>query len=413
MKIDKAKEAIALAAIDAWVNVGMTGTIEAVTGVGKNFIGFWAILEQPKYSKILWLSERVNRKDTVLAELKFFKELYGQDILQDYRVEFMTYQEAYLRSNMRHMLVVADEIHDSITPSYSTYYKVNVFQFIIGLSATIDADKTYKTPIFGEFTKGAALDVIAPICYTYSTKQAQADNVQAPIVIHVIKHHLDDKVKCITAGRKGNTFKTTEKSNYSFWEKRFNQLMWDDELDRKVRTSFIRTATKKRADILYTLPSKVAEVQKLVNYLTEKRKRTLVFANSVDMLTDMLGKGNVVSSRNKDEENTSILGTFCKQDGPLTIGAFKMLEQGVNLPLDCVVIASYYGKSKSLIQRIGRLRKQGSRVGHVFIYKTVDTAEERWFRKMFNGVEGYTMKYHNNTQECLNHLQNIMRNTQE
>ena len=65
-----------------------------------------------------------------------------------------------------------------------------------------------------------------------------------------------------------------------------------------------------------------------------------------------------------------------------------MLEQGTNIEgLDIIVIMSYYSKSKSLIQRIGRLRKEGMREGHVIIFRTTDTVEEKWFNKMFDSSD--------------------------
>jgi len=66
------------------------------------------------------------------------------------------------------------------------------------------------------------------------------------------------------------------------------------------------------------------------------------------------------------------------------IASFKKLKQGANLSnLDNIIITSYYSSTKDLIQRIGRLRKAGKRVGNVIILVTKGTKEEDWFLKMF------------------------------
>jgi len=60
-----------------------------------------------------------------------------------------------------------------------------------------------------------------------------------------------------------------------------------------------------------------------------------------------------------------------------------MLKQGANLKgADNVIMMSYYSSSIDMIQRIGRLRKNGNKKGNVFIFVTVGTQEEKWFKKM-------------------------------
>ena len=64
-----------------------------------------------------------------------------------------------------------------------------------------------------------------------------------------------------------------------------------------------------------------------------------------------------------------------------------MLEQGANLNnLKNVVLFSYYGKNKSFIQRIGRLRQDGT-VGNVYIFLTRNTQEQVWFNNMTDGID--------------------------
>lgn len=154
----------------------------------------------------------------------------------------------------------------------------------------------------------------------------------------------------------------------------------------------------KRSNILYNLPSKIDIVKILLSKLKNK---TIIFSNSLDILLKITS--NVISSRNTSEKNEEIRNSFDK--GIInTIGSFKKLEQGANLnDLDNVIIMSYYSKSKSLIQRLGRLRNNG-KVGNVFIIVTKDTQEEKWFNKMFEKINNLNLIYCKNVKDCINKL---------
>ena len=115
---------------------------------------------------------------------------------------------------------------------------------------------------------------------------------------------------------------------------------------------------------------------------------------------------DVVESKNTDEENSKIRYNF-ESDKISVIGSFKKLKQGANLTgLDNCIIMSYYGTDKDLIQRMGRLRQNGT-IGNVFIFVTTSTQEEVWFSKMFEKVNNLNLIYCSNVEDCLNKLKKI------
>ncbi|MAH47093.1 hypothetical protein CMI37_14795, partial [Candidatus Pacearchaeota archaeon] len=118
-------------ALNAWIKLGQKGTIEVITGLGKTKIAMSAIKLLPKDSKILFLAEVKDRE----LELEREQEKWG---VKDWDITFSCYQSAYKWKDTEWDFVIADEIHDSLTPVYSRFYRNNKYDSIMGLSATID-----------------------------------------------------------------------------------------------------------------------------------------------------------------------------------------------------------------------------------------------------------------------------------
>lgn len=378
------RERIQDAAFKAWKANGRRGTIEAITGIGKTFIALRAIEELPADSKILYLAETNERWKDLNLDIAKYKEIYGVD-LSTRNIETMCYQSAYKKSGMTHDLVVCDEIHDSLSPEYCKYYINNCAIRMIGLSATIEDS---ELNIMGrEMTKMKFLGEFAPVCYSYDLSDGQRDGTTRPLKVHIIEHRLDKTAKTIVAGTKAKPFNTTEAASYAYWDKRFKQSLFMTP-DR--REFLMRHAVRRRSELLYSLPSKVTLVKELLKDLNGK---TLIFGNHLDTLAEVTP--NIIRSAPKgisksvqEEANRVTRQKF--DNGEIdTIGSFKILKQGANLKeVDNVIVMSYYGKMRDLIQRIGRLRMNGGLVGNVYIPVTIDTQEEKWFEEMTKSLQG-------------------------
>lgn len=55
--LDKKREEIQKTAYEEWLRNEKKGTVEIITGLGKTFISFWAMLSMPKNSNCLFLAE--------------------------------------------------------------------------------------------------------------------------------------------------------------------------------------------------------------------------------------------------------------------------------------------------------------------------------------------------------------------
>lgn len=383
----KSREEVQEEALAAWLKAKKIGTVECITGLGKTKIAMDAIKTLPKTAKILFLAEVKDRETELRNEMKKWKV--------SHKVDFLCYQSAYKLTNEVYHLVIADEIHDSLTESYSKFYENNNYKCILGLSATVDRKAWVNED--KDIRKGDLLDKYAPIIYSYGIDDGQRDGTSRKLDVHIIRHTLDSVTKNITAGSKAKPFKQTEWANYQYWSSRIGVAM-NMRLPEKVKALKIVGASNARAKCLYNLPSKIVATKKLIAALEKKKKKTILFGNSLDALKKITK--NVVEGDKSDKQNKAIRESFDKGKIP-TIGSFKKLKQGANLVgLDTCVIMSYYSKSKDLVQRIGRMRNDGT-LGNVYVFLTEDTQEEKWFQTMFEETDSLNMIYHNSVDECI------------
>lgn len=381
MKIDNKKREIGIQAKEAWNACDQLGTVELATGMGKTFLALDCMASLPKGSDVIFLAETAQREHDLNVDIDKFKEAFGIDVRKHVNLEFACYQSACKWVKKSFDLAVCDEVHDSISPVYIQFYKKNKCKRILGLSATVKSDRTYMIDNT-EVSKEILLDDIAPVCFTYDVGDGQRDGTSRKLDIHVVYHRLDQTNRNIEGGNKVNPFKTTEARNYKY----LDDLFWQGVYSKK--DYIVRAAMMKRSKLLYSLPSKIDATKKLNKAIKGK---TIIFNNDLDALEKVTE--NVVRSAKKgetkkqrEELNFDLRNRFDK--GTIrTIGSFKMLKQGANLKgADNVIMMSYYSSSIDMIQRIGRLRKNGNKKGSVFIFVTIGTQEEKWFKKMIETI---------------------------
>jgi len=281
-----ARSRIQSTALNAWIKSGQKGTIEVITGLGKTKIAMAAIKLLPKDSKILFLAEVKDRE----LELEREQEKWG---VEEWEITFSCYQSAYKWKGTKWDLVIADEIHDSLTPVYSRFYRNNKYDSIMGLSATIDERAIVEEVNDIKVTKGELLKKIAPVCYTYDINEGQADGTARPLDIYVINHELDIYVKNVVAGNDKKKWYQTEFGAYAYKDMMFRKAT-NAPLD--VRERRIHVASAARAKLLYNLSSKVDAIKELLDGISG---RTILFGNSLEALEKVTP--NVISSHHTDK----------------------------------------------------------------------------------------------------------------
>ena len=228
---NKKKDKVQQEALRAWEQANKVGTCEIATGIGKTFLALHALYTMPKNKSCVFLAESTSRRKDLMDDIVKYEKIFGRSVTQDYKLDFACYQSAYKWKNKEFGLVIADEIHDSLTPAYSRFYENNKYDALIGLSATVNVDTEYST-----FTKGDLLNKIAPICYTYNLSTAQAEGTSRKLKLFVITHALDNSKKVIAAGNKKKRFLQTEKAAYDYWDSQHKRAWYiNDEDTKKLR----------------------------------------------------------------------------------------------------------------------------------------------------------------------------------
>ncbi len=396
MKIDKRRREVQLEAGQYWQDANSIGTCEIATSIGKTWISLDAMLTLEKGSKVLFLAETTQRETDLYADIKKYDEIFNTDILNHIELEFACYQSAFRWKNKRWDLVVCDEIHSSITEEYIKFYYNNTYDKLLGLSATLRSTKTYNIEE-EEYTKMELLNQIAPVCYVYDIGDAQRENTSRKLDIHVLYHNLNSSSRTILAGSKQKPFYTTETLQYRYIDDKCEECRLAGKF--KLGRMFIA----KRANMLYSLPSKIELTREL---LKRVKGKTILFGNHMNSLEQLTP--NVVRSNRKKESkklrdalNDQIRKDF---DNNMidTIGSFNMLVQGANLnKVDNVIQMSYYSDFGRQVQIWGRLRKNDSKIGNIYIILTNETKEEDWFDNFASQIpmEEFNVKYYNDINE--------------
>jgi superfamily II DNA or RNA helicase len=164
--------------VEEWVKNGKKGTLALATGTGKTIAALHCLCTMPKKDgKVhLFLAETIEREQDLISDIQLFNKLFNINIFNEYNLKFKCYQTVYKYKDYDFGLVIADELHNALSPEYFKFFQNNNYDAIVGLSATIDKKTSYDIE-GNKISKGEMLDNIAPICFNYTLSQAKEDGI--------------------------------------------------------------------------------------------------------------------------------------------------------------------------------------------------------------------------------------------
>lgn len=406
-------------AVDAWEGSGYVGTLNLGVGAGKTFCAYKAMyrLQEKglltKDDLVLVKAERSNRwENTFVPEAKFFNEVYGKNPLEDFQIDFFTYQA---NIDIYAKFIIYDEIHDALTQG--RYYQlVQPECYKLGLTGTpneqmyvfpdkaipklyMSSEQLENKLITDQTTKGNIYQCFCPIVYTKTEKELIDLEVLSPFETIIIRHSLDPYRKNC------NITKNWKVSEREYWtnqvlytEKLFEQAysieipykdlpddaitatqLEEQRLAIKTRDSLLYKAKLRKIvqmpKFLYKLKSKVNVVKQLLNLIDTP---TILFSVEKELLWELTE--NVVDDKKDAVRLVSQFNT-----GEIdVIATSKALQQGVTLKgLQNIILVTFQSSSGQLIQTIGRvIRRVEGKVGRVYIIVAKDTYEEKWLTEM-------------------------------
>jgi superfamily II DNA or RNA helicase len=384
--LDEGRRIIGLKGFEAWKAAGMRNTVVLHTGMGKTFVGLDAACYVKSLctnnAKVVFLAETVQREQELIKDIEFYQKCYPDAVIPT--IEFACYQSAYKWKNIDIDLLIMDEAHDGCSPEYIKVLLNNNIKYIIGLTATPYSEREYKLEK-EDITKVNLMERHIPICFTYGLTDAIRDGNSRKLNVHIIHHRLDEIDKCIEGGTAKSTFFMTEAKAYKHYNDKFWQGIYDESLKYLVNIYM-----QKRAKLIYSLPSKFKASKDILDNI---EGRTLVFANDLSALESITS--NVIrspkegeTSKTRNIENKRIREDF-ESGRTNVLASYKILQQGANIKggIDNLLIISYHSNLGSLVQKIGRLRIDGDKEGNVIIFMTLNTVEEKWFKKMMSQLD--------------------------
>jgi superfamily II DNA or RNA helicase len=381
MNRNETKDKIQRAGLNKWFQSGCKGTLEYATGVGKTRCGVLAashFADKNDNLKVIILTPTETIRDRAWKDE--FKK-WGESKLFEKNVETICIQSAYKLHGEHYDLVICDEIHNAIAPEYMKFFHNNIYDKILGLSASISKEKR------------SILENICPVIDSISTSKAVSLGLISPFKMYNI----------------GVKLTPQEQAEYDKANQTFTSLfpLFDRDINtmfRCLNSSYFRNycgsrgvdyeqvkrcpymcknAMNKRKDLIYDASAKIEIVKQLSDHFPSRLG--IIFGQTVkfaDLVTEELGDKCVsfhskVSAKQR-KENLKRL-----QDGRTKVNRIstaKALNEGANIP-ECSmgIIAAGTSKPKETIQRIGRsVRWEKDKIALIFRIYVKNSQEERW-----------------------------------
>ena len=359
MSVQKNKDKVQREALNAWVLAGCEGTIEAATAFGKTRVGVLAISHYAKKADYKFKALIVTPTTAIQEEWrKEFKKWGESRVLQEC-VEVYCINTAREFVGCCYNIAVFDEIHNYINGEVNyKVFKNNVFDKILGLSASIDNSIM------------SSLNEVAPICYALTVYDALELELISEFTVYNLPIALTEE--------ENMQYKSLSNAITYTWE-RFGRQAWKKIGERK--------------DILYKAANKLGVVEEISKYFNSNYG--IVFSqtkNYADLVQDTIGE-TCVSHHSGITAKNRLLNLKKFADGRTKvkrISSAKTLDEGVTLPrLEFAVIASGSSKPKQMIQRVGRclrLDVEGKHANIIRLY-VKDTVEENWISNAQKGFK--------------------------
>ena len=399
--------------LNKWWAHGQKGTLQYATGVGKTRCGVLAAshvatADVPSFVNTFDNEESIAPRILILTPTETIRDIVWEKEFKKWKqflifkkyVDIVCIQSAYQYTGKTYDLVIADEIHNYITPQYFKFFLNNTCKAILGLSAKIPEDKL------------EVLNTIAPIIDTISTNKALEKGLVSPFKIYNVGLDLTDTektdyIKSDALFRKvfplfnrdiNLMFQCLNKSKYLDHLSNKGIPATGDVMSLPYKCKNAMTARK---NILYNANNKLGIIKLLCDKFPDRM--CIVFSQTIefaDKVTEELGDTCVSfhSKMTKTQKKENFKRLNDGRTKVTRISAAKALNEGIDVPkISMAIIASGTSKSKDWIQRLGRsVRWEEGKQAIIIRLYIEDSQEEKWVK---TSQIGYDVEFINNLND--------------
>lgn len=379
MILDQKKLADQREFLYSWKDSGARGSLVATTGYGKTTVGILAIQEMNQKHP-----DRVTH--VVVPTLSLKRQWEGNICTWELRNVEVFVINTYIKENHFPHLLVLDEIHRYAAKSFSQVFTKCNYQFILGLTATMERQDG----------KHAMIALYAPVIRTISLKEAHTNGYVSDFIVFNLGINLSHK----------------EMAAYQEIDRQFNNYfdLFDRDFTKAINAlknpsfrEFIAKATNKtsskvlveainfsrvlhrRKTFLEDVPAKLNAVRDIYTQFGIKMivfAETTSFANRVvEAIGDVsFAYHSAVKNKKKMKEQLDIFrtGTMYR-----VISAVKAIEEGLDVPdLEMVILVSGNSTKRQYIQRMGRsLRVMPGKTATIINIYINETQDKSWLQR--------------------------------
>ena len=361
------------------------GSIIAGTGFGKTRVGVYAVVHALLNSE---------HDALVLVPFSHLKENFkGEMIKAGYeehipRVQFECYASVkkLAKNPCTYSVLVCDEIHLGLTDICFSFYRRDLFERKMFLTATLPENPLYKSRLYS----------ICPPVFEISIDACVDKGFVAPYTIKCVKLEL------IASERK--KYKTVN-SNYGYWMSKMGcnnggdgfsmakQILANTSLHEKEKIEaaigFYR-AIRQRKEIIDHAQNKIT----LAKIITENTADKLLVFGGDNGFTDRIAgtiTGSVTYHSGKGKKVKDAALKDFKSGKSKVLCSTKALNQGLDVPDASVgVICGITSKALTMIQRVGRLIRidpdNPDKKGEIIVLYVENSQEEKWLRNALKEV---------------------------
>ena len=382
MEINKTKDDEQKKALNNWAINNYHGSIIAGTGFGKSRCGVMAanhVLNNLNGASVIVLVPTIQLQDQFAEE---FSKWECEDCLD--RVEVICYQSAWKLRGKQYDLVICDEIHLGLSEKYRQFFKYNIYDRILCMTATLPEEPRYKIELYK----------LAPTIYEISLDECVTKGLVAPYEIYCVPIELtsQERMDYKRINREFVDHKMAlEPDAFEFAKTALKSPNVSYEL--KAHAAGFYKTIRERKGIIDKAHNKIEAFKKLVYDNLDKK---IITFGGLNEFTDTLAESvaplaEVYHSKIPKKKRINALKRF-KNDEVNILCSTKALNQGFDIPnANLGIVCGLTSKALSMIQRVGRLiRWEEGKTGTVYILYIKDSQEEKWLKNAvwdLNGVK--------------------------